>query len=215
MSTSPQPFDPMEIKVPDRIESPRLLLRRYQLSDALWLVDVFKQERERLKNDFPARIALVTEADTEAFLAHLLHEWRCRSALYFAVWDKLQREYIGEVGVKDIVWSIPKGDLGYFVVRKAEGKGMATEAVSLLVEFAFDVLHMRKLQIRCAADNVRSRRGAERCGFTYEGLLRYDAVRPDGQLIDLMYFGMTDADRALRKEQAPSKNVLRQRPPAR
>ncbi len=209
MNTSPHTFDPMEIEIPDRIESPRLLLRRYQLSDASWLVDIFKQERERLRNDFPTRVALVTEADAEAFLTHLLHEWRCRSALYFAVWDKLQRQYIGEVGVKDIVWSIPKGDVGYFVVRKAEGKGMATEAVGLLVEFAFDVLRMKKLQIRCATDNLRSRRVAERCGFIYEGLLRNDVVRPDGQLVDLVYFGMTDADRTLRKEQALRKNASR------
>ncbi len=202
MSASFHMFDPLEMKLPDRIESPRLLLRRYQITDASWLFEVLWEERERLRNDFPIRASLETEADTEAFIAHALQQWRSRTALYFAVWDKEQRSYVGEVGLKEIVWSIPRGDIGYFLLKKAEGRGIATEAVSMLVEFAFEVLHMNKLQIRCAVENVRSQRVAERCGFYREGVLRSDGVRPDGQLVDLVYFGMTHADRAAQRRSA-------------
>lgn len=200
-------LDPLDIKLPDRLESPRLLLRRYQLPDASWLFEVFREERERLKNDFPTRAAVEQEADAEVFLIHTLQQWRSRTALYFTVWDKEQRAYVGEVGLKEIVWSIPRGDISYFVVKKAEGKGIASEAVRTLVEFAFDVLHVNKLQIRCAVDNVRSQRVAERCGFIREGVLRADGVRPDGQLVDLIYFGMTPADRAAQKHSASKQNV--------
>jgi len=48
----------------------------------------------------------------------------------------------------------------------------ATEAIYLLARHAFEELHVRRLEWKCDADNARSRRAAERFGFTYEGVFR-------------------------------------------
>src|SRR4051794_20149564 len=45
----------------------------------------------------------------------------------------------------------------------------ATEAIYLLAREAFDRLGHRRLEWKCDAANARSRRAAERFGFTFEG----------------------------------------------
>ena len=48
----------------------------------------------------------------------------------------------------------------------------ATEASFVLAAHAFDDLGNRRLEWKCDAANARSRRAAERFGFTFEGVFR-------------------------------------------
>ena len=54
-----------------------------------------------------------------------------------------------------------------------------TEAIYLLAKHAFDNLGYRRLEWKCHARNARSRRAAERFGFTYEGTFRNHTVVRD------------------------------------
>jgi RimJ/RimL family protein N-acetyltransferase len=54
-----------------------------------------------------------------------------------------------------------------------------TEAIYLLARHAFDDLGYRRLEWKCNARNARSRRAAERFGFTYEGTFRNHTVVRD------------------------------------
>jgi RimJ/RimL family protein N-acetyltransferase len=63
-------------------------------------------------------------------------------------------------------------ELGYVVVPEARGRGVATEALRLLTEFAFDELGMQRLELFIAVHNEPSKVVAERAGYTREGVLR-------------------------------------------
>ena len=56
--------------------------------------------------------------------------------------------------------------------RASMGKGIATEAVSLMADYLLDWQPVHRLVIFTHVDNVPSRRVAEKCGFTHEGTLR-------------------------------------------
>lgn len=56
--------------------------------------------------------------------------------------------------------------------RSVMGKGIATEAVGLLVDYLFDWLPIHRLLLFVHVDNVPSHRVAEKCGFTKEGTSR-------------------------------------------
>ncbi|MEE1948971.1 GNAT family protein [Pseudomonas alcaligenes] len=67
----------------------------------------------------------------------------------------------------------------------------ASEAVFLLARHAFDELGYRRLEWKCNARNARSRRAAERFGFSYEGLVRQHMI-VKGENRDTAWFSIID-----------------------
>jgi RimJ/RimL family protein N-acetyltransferase len=82
-------------------------------------------------------------------------------------------------------------ELGYWIDRDAEGRGIVGRACSALIDHA--IAHgMRRIEIRTAATNDRSRRVAERLGFQREGTLR--SALPIGETrLDVAVFGLVTA----------------------
>jgi len=68
-----------------------------------------------------------------------------------------------------------------------------TEAAYLLPRRAFDELGYRRFEWKCHALNERSRRAAERFGFTYEGTFRQHMVYK-GRNRDTAWFSIVDAE---------------------
>jgi ribosomal-protein-serine acetyltransferase len=77
--------------------------------------------------------------------------------------------------------------LGYWVDAGSEGHGVARRAASALVDVARS-RDMRRVEIRTAATNVRSRRLAERLGFVHEGTLR-GALPLGDDRVDVALYG--------------------------
>ena len=74
----------------------------------------------------------------------------------------------------------------------------ATEAIFLLASNAFNALGYRRLEWKCDALNEKSRRAAERFGFTYEGTFRQHMVVKDRNR-DTAWFSMTDGEWPIRR----------------
>lgn len=103
---------------------------------------------------------------------------------------------------------VPAGMIAYARIAPAQGRieiahvwfgsalqrtPAATEAVHLLAAHAFDELGNRRLEWKCNALNARSRRAAERFGFTYEGTFRQDMV-VRGRNRDTAWFSILDGE---------------------
>ena len=69
----------------------------------------------------------------------------------------------------------------------------ATEAIYLLARHAFEDMHVRRLEWKCDADNARSRRAAERFGFTYEGVFRQHML-VKGRNRDTAWYSLLDSE---------------------
>ena len=69
----------------------------------------------------------------------------------------------------------------------------ATEAVFLLARRAFDELGYRRLEWKCNARNARSRRAAERFGFSHEGLFRQHMI-VKGENRDTAWYALIDGE---------------------
>ena len=70
---------------------------------------------------------------------------------------------------------------------------MATEAMFLMMQHAFETLGYRRYEWKCDSLNEPSRRAAERLGFTYEGLFR-QALVYKGRNRDTAWYAMIDSD---------------------
>ncbi|WP_019856201.1 GNAT family N-acetyltransferase [Actinopolyspora mortivallis] len=90
-----------------------------------------------------------------------------------AVVDVAARDHVwGGAAVYEVDGERSCASLGFWLAAHARGRGIATRAVRLLARWCFDRLELARLQLTCAPDNEASRRVAERCGFSREGLLR-------------------------------------------
>jgi RimJ/RimL family protein N-acetyltransferase len=67
----------------------------------------------------------------------------------------------------------------------------ATEAIYLLARHVFDDLGWRRLEWKCNAENLASRRAAERFGFTFEGIFRKHQI-VKGRNRDTAWYSIVD-----------------------
>ena len=63
-------------------------------------------------------------------------------------------------------------EIGYSLVPEERGKGYATEAVNIMVDFLFLSKENVRIQAQTDTRNVASQRVLEKTGFTKEGILR-------------------------------------------
>jgi len=83
--------------------------------------------------------------------------------------------------------------LGYWLDRDHQGKGLMTKACSALIDYAFGRMKLRRVEIRTAAQNFRSRAVPERLGFTEEGIVREAAV-VNGRCVDHVIYGLLNRE---------------------
>lgn len=67
-------------------------------------------------------------------------------------------------------------ELGYWIGELYWGKGYATEAAHALVDLAFRVTDIDRLQVACRVTNMASRRVIHKCGFQYSGQGMLDSI---------------------------------------
>lgn len=69
------------------------------------------------------------------------------------------------------------GEIGYWLGEAYWGRGIATEAVTLLTTHAFERFNLLRLFALPFADNTASVRVLEKAGYVREGLLHSSAVK--------------------------------------
>ncbi len=165
----------------------RLFPLDVQHKDAYYLL-IF-ENKEELKESFPITVLnTTTPAKTRIYLKNLQENWLQDKGGKLGIW--LDTTLIGMIMIKNIDWSIPKCELGYFVGAAFSRKGYATEALKAILNYCFNDLNFAKVFVRVIATNTASLALAEKCGFIREGYLKDEYRTGDQQLVDLVYFGI-------------------------
>ena len=89
-------------------------------------------------------------------------------------------------------------EMGYWLAAAHEGRGLATRASARLLDHAFGELGLRRMTIRAAVPNERSRAVARRLGFTEEGVMRQSGRTGVGYE-DMVVYGMLSEEWASRR----------------
>jgi ribosomal-protein-serine acetyltransferase len=99
----------------------------------------------------------------------------------------------GTIGFHRVSWLNRATSIGYWLAADHQGRGTMTQAVRALVDHAFDIWGLHRIEISAAVDNARSRAVAERAGFREEGVRR-DAERHGERYLDLVLYGLLATD---------------------
>jgi RimJ/RimL family protein N-acetyltransferase len=147
-----------------------VLLRPWTDADVPAVAEACRDpEITRWIDDIPAPY---TRADARAYVAACRRGWKDGSLWAFAVVDTSSGKVVGSCGIG---WQDdPHGvaEIGYWVRPGHRGRGVATRAVRLASEWAFEEGGVQRLQLRADELNTASQRVAERAGFQREGVLR-------------------------------------------
>lgn len=117
-----------------------------------------------------------------------------KTGVLWGLFDKEDDSFIGEmnyVGRRDgtIEGKIRRAEIGYNMVRKHWGKGLATEALREIIRYIFDTTEIYRLEAIIRPANTRSRNLASRMGFHEEGILR-DYIFWDGKYWDNVLYSL-------------------------
>jgi len=172
---------PSMLPIPDSFESERLLIRAPRIEDAPLVWESVNTSAKTLQQWMPWAQTLPKIEDTTENIRQCIADFITRKDLRLHLFLKDTGEFIGSSGLHRINWEIPKVEIGYWLDSRHEGKGYMTEAAERITEFALNELQVRRVEIRCDTDNVRSRAVAERLQFNLEGILFSEAVSADGK----------------------------------
>ena len=133
-------------------------------------------------------------AGAEAFAAWLAGLERSGDPLFFALVNTAGGRPLGMASYLRITPEHGCIEIGHiWLGAELQRTAAATEAMYLLARHAFEALGNRRLEWKCDAANARSRRAAERLGFTFEGVFRRHMV-VKGRNRDTAWFSMLDSE---------------------
>ena len=103
-----------------------------------------------------------------------------------------QNKHIGNIKIGPIDPVYKKADVSYFIGDKTcWGKGLATEAVYLILKFGFEVLNLKRIEAGAFEQNVASQKVLLKNKFKKEGTLRKSAFLNKGDsYCDIYKYGI-------------------------
>lgn len=149
------------------------------------------QNRDWLKQWLPWPDRIQHPEDTRVFILEQLRRFRRAEALHETIFYR--GEPAGVLGFNRIDARTGIGYLGYWLGQAYTGRGIMTLSVKDLLCLGFEYYDLRKIDIRCAAGNKKSRAIPERLGFRREGTLR-EVERVNGRYLDHVVYGLLAAE---------------------
>ncbi len=177
-------------RVPERIETERLLLRPYEPADAPQVIEALLESTAELDRWFTWHSRFATVDDALDLCLRRRADFVKRDDLTYALFEKDTGRFLGACGLHRPNWDARIFEIGYFQRTSAVGHGFMTEAVTALTHMALESLRANRVEIWCDAINTRSAAVAERAGFTLEGRLRNHDLNVDGEPCDELVYAI-------------------------
>jgi [ribosomal protein S5]-alanine N-acetyltransferase len=171
-------------------------LRPYRRADARAWAEVRRSNEQWLSKWEPTPYGtwhdLNSPAAFRAVHADLRRAARQGSAMPFAVCydDRL----VGQLTLGNIVRrAFCSGYAGYWIDARHAGKGITPTALALVVDHAFSVGGLHRIEVNIRPDNLASRRVVEKLGFRQEAY-HHRYLHIDGDWRDHLGYAMTTED---------------------
>lgn len=127
-----------------------------------------------------------------AMVRNLRREGRAGRVFSFGV--EYRRDLVGQVTLAGIAWgSLRSAHIGYWIDQRVAGLGIIPTAVAMTSDFAFDELHLHRLEINVRTENSASLQVASKLGYRAEGL-RERYLHINGEWRDHLCFVLLEGD---------------------
>jgi len=167
-----------------RLSKEGITLRAWKDSDVHKLPSIAscREISDKLRDGFPYPY---TEKDAESWLS-ATKEFRRRPTRYFAI--EYQGKLAGSIGLvlKENIYR-KNAEMGYFIGKEYWGRGIATIAVGMIVDYGFSHFDIERIYAEPYAYNMASRRVLEKNGFICEAILKKYVIKNNVLLDSCIY----------------------------
>ena len=126
----------------------------------------------------------------ESIKQYVEEKQKYRNEIFLAILVKEDHHHIGNIKLGPINWIHRNGDIGILIGDKDYwGKGYATEAIDLIIKYAFKVLGLHKLTAGSISSNKGSVKAFMNNNFEIEGV-RKKHVFINGSYVDATLLGL-------------------------
>ncbi|MBT2641926.1 GNAT family N-acetyltransferase [Bacillus sp. ISL-41] len=142
------------------------LLQQYHFDEIFELID---NNRDHLRK----WLLWVDKRKTAEDMVPVIKYWleNLASNQGFDVGIRHNDELVGMIGVQ-FEWGNRTASIGYFISKNSEGKGIITVSLKSLINELFGTYSMKRIEIQCAANNLKSQGIPERLGFKKQEIKR-------------------------------------------
>jgi RimJ/RimL family protein N-acetyltransferase len=146
-------------------------------------------EYSRQLDSFPARMWSIHQIK-EWFKKTIDNDLEKEPFYFFGIRTLADDRLIGEVGLDGIQWNNGDTFVGISIGEKDDwSKGYGTDAMRLILRFAFAELNLRRVSLTVFEYNPRALRSYQKAGFKEEGRMR-EYLNRDGRRWDMIFMGI-------------------------
>jgi ribosomal-protein-serine acetyltransferase len=125
--------------------------------------------------------------DTLAFISKAQAEARKGRAFHMALHHR--GHLVGIVSLHNIDNNHRTAEIGYWLGRPYQGRGLMTRACAAMLDHAYGALGLNRIQVRSVSANAKSLAIPERLGFSHEGTIR-ESWRTGTRFHDIELYGL-------------------------
>lgn len=162
-------------------------LRLLEVRHAEELFQLTDASRNNLRKWLPWIDHTKTVENSKGFIEGTLKQFCNNDGFQAGIWHK--GELAGIVGLHTINWSNKSTSIGYWLGDSFQGKGLMTKSCQEVINYCFNELGLKRIEIRVATGNEKSLAIPHRLGFTKEGCLEKSELLYD-KYVDHYVFGL-------------------------
>ena len=183
----------MEHKGTKRLETERLILRRFVDTDAELMYNNWASDPEVSKYlTWPTHTSVEV---TKSLVADWISRYEKPDYYNWVIELKDTGEVVGNISVVEVREKIEAALIGYCMGQAWWGRGIMPEALTEVVRYLFDEVEMNRVAACHSTQNPKSGRVMQKAGMKYEGTLRGGGSDNQG-IMDEVWYGLLKADRA-------------------
>jgi RimJ/RimL family protein N-acetyltransferase len=187
---------PPTFAAPERYQGSSFLLRSYQLGDGAKVSEAVNSSYDHLKTFMPWAKPEQSVELSEQLCRLFRGQWLLAQDFVIGIWEPDGSRLLGGCGyhLREGGLELCNAEIGMWIRADRAARGLGTEVLRALLRWGFTEWPWLRLSWRCSGANVASQRTAEKGGLLREGVLRSNAIDPDGQRRDTFCYALLRDD---------------------
>lgn len=149
--------------------------------DAWKICDFCIANSNRLKRFFPKTLGQnLNPTLSQLFVDKKVKQFRNKEEFLFTLKYSETRKIVGLIYIKELNWDNKQGEYAYCIDYNLKGKGLMSEVIAELNQYAFNELGLETLQIITHKDNIASINVAKNNNFEWQRTI-VNGFTPSGE----------------------------------